>query len=92
MDLPEPAAEGCSVIAGEGPEHATSGDVVTYQGADGGDEDQEEEPDSTGGRACGLLIDYGDGKGGSAGEDFVEIGDCVEDRDDVAHHCDESRD
>ena len=90
MHTSDPAAEGRSVVTGESPEDAPGGDVVPDEGTDRGYEDQEKKPDSAGGGAGGLLVDYSDRERRGASEDFVEVGDGVEDSDDVAHYCDEA--
>lgn len=82
-DDAEEGAEGGGVVAGEGPEGAAAGDEGADEGGEGCEEEDGGEAEGAVGGACGLSVDLGGGEFGGRGEDGVDVGDAVEERNQV---------
>lgn len=77
-------AERGGVVTGEGPKRAADDGEAANCSDKGRDERDNEEADGRRIGAGRLAVDQGKGEDGVGGENGVEVGDCVEDCDEVA--------
>ena len=88
--MADPGGERGCAVATERPEHAAGCNVAADAGAEGGQEDDDEEAEGAGARVCGLAVEFGEGERPGVVEEGGQVVDGVENCDDIAEGAEEA--